>query len=111
MNDKTTHPNPSAKQAPMPKHVENSTDATRGEPLAMRATKRKAELELALSKLPEQDQRARNDIEVAVSSITALLTGDVDHLSDATAAELSRVLESSKHLAETSPVSKSRERK
>src|SRR5436305_742663 len=32
--------------------VENSTDATRGEPLAMRAQKRKLELELALTKLP-----------------------------------------------------------
>jgi len=108
MNDKATHPIPPEKQPRPAKHVENSTDATRGEPLAMRANKRKAELELALGKLPEDDKRARNDIEVAMSSISALLTGDVDHLSDTTAAELSRVLESSKHLAETNPVSKSR---
>jgi hypothetical protein len=43
------------------------------------------------------------------ASIDALLTGDVDHLSDTTAAELSRLLESSKHLAEVHPVSRSRQ--
>ena len=111
MTDKTSHPGLPSKQARPTKHVENSTDATRGEPLAMRAQKRKLELERALEKRPAEDVRARNDINVAVASIDALLTGDVDHLSDATAADLSRLLENSKHLAEVSPVSKSRERK
>ena len=101
-NDKTTH---AAKPA---KHVENSTDATRGEPLAMRAQKRKAELEAALAKLPADDLRARNDIDLAVSSIAGLLTGDVDHLAESTAAELSRLLESSKHLAEVVHVPRTR---
>ena len=109
MTDKTSHPAPPSKQAPPTKHVENSTDATRGEPLAMRAQKRKLELERALEKCPAEDARARNDINVAVASIDALLTGDVDHLSDTTAAELSRLLESSKHLAEVHPVSRSRQ--
>jgi hypothetical protein len=103
MNDNTTEP-PTPEQLPaMPKRVENSTDATRGEPLAMRANKRKVELEAALAKLPAGD-RARGDIENAVASIDALLTGDVDNLAEATAAELSRLLEGSKHLAEIAPV-------
>jgi cell division septum initiation protein DivIVA len=109
MTDKTSHPARPSKQARPTKQVENSTDATRGEPLAMRAQKRKLELERALERHPAEDVRTRNDIDVAVASINALLTGDVDHLSDATAAELSRLLESSKHLAEINPVSRSRQ--
>ena len=108
MTDKTSHSHTPTKLPKMPKHIENSTDATRGEPLALRAQKRKAELEAALDKLPADELRARNDIEIAVSSINALLTGDVDHLADTTAAELSRLLENSKHLAEVVPVAKSR---
>lgn len=108
MTDKTSHPRPS-KQALPTKHVENSTDATRGEPLAIRAQKRKLELQRALEKRPAEDVRARNDINIAVASIDALLTGDIDHLSDTTAAELSRLLESSKHLAVVNPVSRSRQ--
>lgn len=108
MIDKTAHPVAPAKSARPAKHIENSTDATRGEPLAMRAQKRKLELERALEKLPAEELRARNDISIAVSSIGALLTGDVDHLSDSTAAELSRVLENSKHLAENNPTPRAR---
>jgi histidine ammonia-lyase len=84
-------------------HIENTTDATRGEPLAMRAQKRKVELEQALENLPTEDMRARNDIDVALATINALLTGNVDRLSDSTAAELSRILESSKHIAVVAP--------
>jgi hypothetical protein len=111
MTDKISVPTGSAKQTRPLKTVENSTDATRGEPLAMRAQKRKLELALALAKLPADDMRARNDIDAAMASIDGLLTGDVEHLSDATAADLSRLLENIKHLAEVSPVTKSRERK
>ena len=35
-----------------PTLVENTTDATRGEPLGLRAQKRRAELEIALAALP-----------------------------------------------------------
>ena len=98
--DKTTQ---AIKQPRMPVPVENSTDATRGEPLAARAQKRRAELAKALELLPAEELRARNDIEIAMSSLDALLTGDVDHLSDVTAADLSRLLEGSKHLAEVTP--------
>lgn len=95
MTDKIADP---VEPAMQPRPIENTTDATRGEPLAMRAQKRKVELEHARDKLPAEDVRARNDIDVALSTINALLTGNVDRLSDSTAAELSRVLESSKHL-------------
>lgn len=83
----------------------NTTDATRGEPLGVRAEKRRSELERALAALPEEDLRARNDIKLALCSVDAMLTGDPEHLSDATAAELSRWLEHVKHLAETTPTS------
>lgn len=100
MTDKIADPVEPAKQPPP---IENTTDATRGEPLAMRAQKRKVELERALEALPAEDVRARNDIDVALATINALLTGNVDRLSDSTAAELSRILENSKHLAVVAP--------
>jgi hypothetical protein len=111
MTDKISLPTESARRMRPLKIVENGTDATRGEPLAMRARKRKLELALALAKLPADDMQARNDIDAAMASIDGLLTGDAEHLSGATAADLSRLLENIKHLAEVSPVSKSRERK
>jgi hypothetical protein len=95
---------PSAEELRAPAHVENTTDATRGEPLAARAQKRKAELEAALEKLPASEVRARNDIELALSTVDGLLTGDVDQLSDVTASNLNRWLEQSKHLAERPPL-------
>jgi hypothetical protein len=81
-------------------HIENSTDATRGEPLATRAEKRKLELQAALEGLGVGEP-ARKDIELAIASIEALLTGESAQLSNATAVQLSRVLERSKHLGET----------
>ena len=96
---KTTH----SKKAHAPTHIENSTDATRGEPLAMRARMRKAELEIARDKLPASAVRMRMDIELALESVNALLTGDTTKLSDATASELSHWLEHTKHFAEKTP--------
>jgi hypothetical protein len=87
-------------QEAMPAHLENSTDATRGEPLAVRALKRKQELEAALKDLPATEARARGDIELAITSIQSCLTGDQEHLTSTTAATLNRVLEGTKHLAE-----------
>lgn len=86
--------------------IENSTDATRGEPIATRARTRKAELEKAHDLLPIRDLRARADIEMALAEVNQWLAGDVDHLSHVTAAELSRWLEHTKHLAETTPKSR-----
>ena len=98
----TSHPD----ELQTPAHVENSTDATRGEPLALRAQKRKAELEEALQKLPAHDIRGGNDLVLALGTVSGLLTGDLENLSDATASALSRWLEGTKHLAEvpTTPV-------
>jgi hypothetical protein len=90
-----------APAADMP--TENTTDATRGEPIVIRAMKRKAELEAALAMLPTEDTRARSDIEHVLGSFEALLTGDLTALSNVTASDLSRLLERNKHLAETSP--------
>jgi len=94
---------PPAQEPRAPAHVENTTDATRGEPLAVRAQKRKAELEAALQKLPADELRARNDIELALTTVEGLLTGDLEQLSDATASNLNRWLEQSKHLGEMAP--------
>ena len=98
----TTKPSHPVKQ-PKVTHPANSTDATRGEPIALRAQKRKAELEAALAVLPTTDLRARNDIEIALASVGELLTGDTEHVSHVTAAELSRWIENTKHLAEPTP--------
>ena len=83
-------------------HVENSTDATRGEPLAIRAQKRKLELQAAGEKLGVEEP-ARRAIDLAVATIDSLLLGDAAHPSHATSVDLSRVLERSKHLGETAP--------
>ena len=79
----------------------NRTDATQGEPLAVRARTRQAQLQALLVKTPSYDAATRGDIELALSAVTQLLTGDTEHLSDATAAELSRWLEGAKQLGET----------
>jgi hypothetical protein len=94
---------PHSQRPRAPAHVENTTDATRGEALPVRAQKRKAELVAALQKLPADELRARSDIELALSTVDGLLTGDVEKLSDATASQLNRWLEHTKHLAEVTP--------
>jgi hypothetical protein len=108
MTDKNIHQLKHAGAVRMPTPIENTTEATRGEPLAIRAQKRRAELAKALDKLDVEELRARNDIELAMSSIDGLLTGNPEHLSDTTAAELSRLLEGSKHLAEIVHVKRQR---
>jgi hypothetical protein len=101
MTDEAQTP-PTTEPAVLANHVENSTDATRGEPLLVRAQKRRVELQAACEKLGVEEP-ARKAIELAVASIDALLLGDAAHLSHATSAELSRLLETSKHLGETAP--------
>lgn len=96
----TSHPK---KREKVPMHIENSTDATRGEPLAVRARKRRAELAQAMEILPLEETRARSDIEIALAAVDELLTGDTDHLSSTTAYDLNRWLENNKHLAEAPP--------
>jgi hypothetical protein len=84
----------------MTSHIDNSTDATQGQPLAVRVRARQAELAELLAQTPEDQLTARVDIEIALAHVDDLLTGDVENLTDATAAALSRWLEANKHLAE-----------
>ncbi len=78
----------------------NSTDATQHAPLAVRARLRRAELAQALEQLPPDEKRVRGDIELALATVDGLLTGDPEHPTDATAAEMNTWLEHTKHVAE-----------
>jgi hypothetical protein len=81
---------------------DNTTDATRGSSLRVRVQARRQELEQALSKVG-RDDRARVDIEQALSEVTGLLTGDLDRIPRVVAAELSTWLEANKHINEWHP--------
>jgi len=78
----------------------NSTDATRGQPLAARVLARKNELEDALADLSPHDTLLRQAIETALATVYMLMTGDLAHPSDVIARDLSRWLERNKHLAQ-----------
>ncbi len=80
--------------------LENSTDATRGQPLAVRVLARKDELEDALCELGPHDVVERQAIETALATVYALMTGDLAHPSEVVARGLSRWLERNKHLAQ-----------
>lgn len=80
--------------------IQNTTDATRGQPLAARVYQRKDELEDALADLGPHDHLQRQAIETALATIYSLMTGDMVHLSDVIARDLSRWLERNKHLAQ-----------
>ena len=81
------------------KHETNTTDATTGKSLRSRVEIRKAELETALAKATTDD-RTRGDLELALSQVAGLLTGDLDRIPHVVAAELSAWLEANKHLDE-----------
>ncbi len=83
-----------------PRHV-NSSDATMGRPIAERVMARKQELETLLAGLDQADTRTRGDIEIALSTVEELLTGDLTHIPPVVASDLSRWLEHNKHLAES----------
>ena len=80
--------------------IENTTDATRGQPLAARVYQRKDELEDALADLSPHDHLLRQAIETALATVYSLMTGDMVHLSDVIARDLNRWLERNKHLAQ-----------
>jgi hypothetical protein len=80
--------------------IENTTDATRGQPLAARVLARKNELEDALADVGPHDMLLRQAIETALATVYALLTGDVAHPPDVVARDLNRWLERNKHLAQ-----------
>ncbi len=77
----------------------NSTDATIGQPLRIRVEARIAELTAALE-AATSSATLRSDLEIALSEVEPLLTGDRDHLPAVVAVDLNRWLEANKHLAE-----------
>lgn len=79
--------------------IENSTDATRGQPLAARVLARKNELEDALADCGPRDLLQRTAIETALATVYALMTGDLAHPPQVVAHALNRWLERNKHLA------------
>ncbi len=83
-----------------PHTVENPVAATRGEPLAIRVQKRKADLESALLRLPREDLRVRAEIALALSSLGHVPTRNHEHLPPVTATALYRWLQRTTHLAE-----------
>ena len=80
--------------------LDNTTDATRGQPLWARVLARKDELEDALAELGPHDAIERAAIETALATVYALMTGDLAHPSDVVAHSLNRWLERNKHLAQ-----------
>jgi hypothetical protein len=90
---------PAAQPMVEPIHV-NSVDATMGQPLVDRVLTRKTELETALALVPETDVRGREPIELALSTIAGLLTGDLKNVPAVVASDMNLWLERHKHLAE-----------
>jgi hypothetical protein len=80
--------------------LDNTTDATRGQPLWARVLARKDELEDALADLGTRDLAERIAIETALATIYSLMTGDLAHPSDVVARDLSNWLERHKYLAQ-----------
>jgi hypothetical protein len=80
--------------------LENSVDATRGQPLAMRVLARKDELEDALAELGPHETVERQAIETALATVYLLMTGDLAHPSDVIAQSLNHWLERNKHLGQ-----------
>lgn len=78
--------------------IENTTDATRGQPLAARVLARKTELEDALADCGRHEVLRRIALETALAGVYALITGDLAHPSAVIARALSNWLERNKHL-------------
>jgi hypothetical protein len=78
--------------------IENTTDATRGQPLAARVLARKNELEDALADCGPHDVSQRHAIETALTAIYMLMTGDLVHPPQVVARALSAWLERNKYV-------------
>jgi hypothetical protein len=78
--------------------IENTTDATRGQPLAARVLARKDELEDALADCGPHDQLRRTMIECALSAVYALITCDLAHPPQVIAHALNAWLERNKYI-------------
>jgi hypothetical protein len=81
-----------------PDRIANTTDATRGQPLAARVLARKIELEDALADVGPHDHARRDAIATALTGVYALMTGDLAHPSNVVARALSTWLERNKHI-------------
>ena len=79
----------------------NSVDATIGQPMIDRVLARKLELETLLAALPADDRHVHLEIDQALTSINALLTGDLKQVPPVVVADMNRWLERTKHVAET----------
>lgn len=90
---------PPAVTADAPHHL-NSVDATVGQPIVARVMARKTELEALLAGLPAEDLTARGDIELALTTINDLLTGDLANVPAIVVTDMNRWLERNKHLSE-----------
>lgn len=80
--------------------IQNSTDATSGQPIGERVRVRMAELEQALAELGEGAGPQRQAIEAALATINSLATGDLEHPSDVIAQDFNTWLERNKYLTE-----------
>lgn len=80
------------------RHI-NGVDATTGHPIVERVMAHKLALETLLATLPDDNGQTRGDIELALSTINELLTGDLTNVPRVVAADMSRWLERNKHLA------------
>jgi len=78
--------------------IENTTDATRGQPLAARVLARKNELEDALADLGPHDLSRRTAIETALATVYLLMTGDLAHPPQVVAHALNAWLERNKYV-------------
>ncbi|HEX3481466.1 MAG TPA: hypothetical protein VHT91_40915 [Kofleriaceae bacterium] len=78
--------------------IENTTDATRGQPLAARVLARKVELEDALADCGRHETLRRTALETALAGVYSLITGDLAHPPDVIARALNNWLERNKHL-------------
>ena len=78
--------------------IENTTDATRGQPLAARVLARKVELEDELADCGRHEVLRRTALETALSGVYALITGDLAHPPDVIARALNNWLERNKRL-------------
>jgi hypothetical protein len=65
---------------------------------------RKRELEAVLAALEAEEARERGDLELALSTIGELLTGDLEHVPAVVTRNMSRWLEATKHIAESAVV-------
>ena len=79
----------------------NSVDATAGQPMVLRVQTRRAELEARLTTLREDDLQTRSDIDLALATISELLTGDLENVPQVVTADMNRWLERNKHVAES----------